>query len=80
MFPIRLIRGNALNLMINGQRYSFRGGESRTVSAEVAEVCLAKRDNLGNPLFERVEVFTKDVEETLGIQMRWRSWPTLASS
>lgn len=80
MIPIRLIKGKALNLMISGQRHDFRVGESRSVSTEVAELCLAKKDNLGNPLFERVEVDSREIQEVLGIQTQWHAWPTQASS
>jgi hypothetical protein len=78
MIPIRLTKGK-LNLVIQGQRYEFRGGESRTVSTEVADVCLAKKDNAGNPLFERVTVDKREIEQALGVQLQWRTWQKASS-
>lgn len=77
MIPIKCLKkvGQKSNHVISGQRHEFSGGEHRTVSCDIAEVLLAKRDNLGNPIFERVEIDTKEIQEALGLQLEWNSWP-----
>jgi hypothetical protein len=78
MIPIKCLRkpDQRYQGIAAGQHIEIKGGEAQTFATEVAEMLLAKKDNNGNPLFERVEILTTDIQAALGLQHQWRQWPS----
>ena len=78
MIPIRCLRkpGQRYQGIAAGQHIEILGGEAQTFPCDVAELLLEKKDNNGNPLFERVEILTTDIQAALGLQHQWKQWPS----
>jgi hypothetical protein len=67
-----LKKPNQTHFVSDGARmWEFHGGQAETVPSEVAEICLSKKDDRGNPLFALRDVPDPDVEAALGIQLEF---------
>ena len=65
--------GTTRRYPIGGQKRSFVGGDVVSVSSDVAEFCLAQKEN-GKAIFERINHDDSDMQAALGVQLEWPGW------
>ena len=61
-----------------GLDHIFDPGVPTSASAGLAEVCRGMVDRRGRPLFDVRENPDKDLEQILGVQLEFDSWPSLS--
>ena len=76
---IRLLKraGTPQTIRVASKNYQFKGGQATPVPPNVAEICLAKKNERGGKLFERVDDeiarVDKEICGVLGVQFEWKT-------